>query len=339
MKAILILHNTFGDTADPLYESRAAVMDQVHAVEAACDAKKIQYTVLAVENLRHLTTLLAAHNETLVFNLAEEFLGDVRQACFVPAVCAAFGKSCTGNDTPTLLLAQNKIQAKALLSGSGLPVASGSVVAVGQTLAQAALPSGTYILKPAYCDASEGITIDSVVRLPQELARAESLVCDLHRRFAQPVIVEQYIPSHELNVSVMEENGQIKVMPLAEIDFSAFPDDMPRILDYSAKWHPDTFTYQNTPRKIPAEIPEPVAEQVRTLAVAAWKVLGCRDYTRVDFRLDEQLNPYIIEINPNPDISPEGGFAAAIAAGKIRYKEFIKIMLDNAKRRLPMVSR
>lgn len=334
MDAILILHNTFGDPADPLYESRAAVMDQVHAVEAACDAKKIQYTVLAVENLRHLTMLLAAHRESLVFNLAEEFLGDVRQACFVPAVCAAFGKSCTGNDTPALLLAQNKIQAKAVLSGSGLPVASGCVISVGQTIAQATLPSGTYILKPAYCDASEGITLDSVVKLPQEMNRAEAKVANLHHYFAQPVIVEQYIPCHELNVSVMEDNGQIKVMPLAEIDFSAFPDDLPRIVDYSAKWHPDTFTYQNTPRKIPAEIPEPVAERVRTLAAAAWKTLGCRDYTRVDFRLDEQFNPYIIEINPNPDISPEGGFAAAIAAGKIRYAQFVRTMLNNAKHRL-----
>lgn len=339
MQAILILHNTFGDPNDPLYESRAAVMDQVHAVEAACDAKKIQYTVLAVDDLRHLTTLLAAHKETLVFNLAEEFLGDVRQACFVPAVCAAFGKSCTGNDTPALLLAQNKIQAKALLSGSGLPVANGAVIHDGQTLAQASLPSGRYILKPAFCDASEGITAESVVRLPQDASRAEVLAADLHRQFAQPVIVEQYIDGRELNVSVIESDGDIRVMPLAEIDFSAFPNELPRIVDYNAKWNADTFTYQNTPRRIPADLPDPVAERVRVLAAAAWKTLGCQDYTRVDFRLDEQLNPYIIETNPNPDISPEGGFAAATAAGQIPYAQFVHTMLNNARQRLQTLKR
>lgn len=331
---ILIIHNTFGDPADPLYESRAGVMDQVRAVEAGCEKLGLCHETLPVSDLRTLTKVLGGRKETLIFNLAEEFLGDVRQASFVPAVCRAFGKSCTGNDTTALLLAQNKVQAKALLAGSGLPVPGGTTVAPGMAFEASELPAGTYILKPAFCDASEGITAESVVRLPEENARAEALVASLHRQFAQPVIVEQYIPTRELNVSVIEKEGGPRVMPLAEIDFSAFADGQPKIVDYSAKWDVGSFGFHNTPRKIPADLPTEVAGRVRDLAIAAWGALGCRDYVRVDFRLDENLKPYILEVNPNPDISLDAGFAAALKAGGIAYERFVQTMLDNASWRI-----
>lgn len=334
METILILHNTFGDPADALYESRAGVMDQVRAVEAACETLKTGYETLAVADLRQLTAILDGRKERLIFNLAEEFLSDVRQASFVPALCQAFGKSCTGNDTPSLIVAQNKIQAKAMLAGSGLPVPAGTVVMPGTKPDTAALPAGTYILKPAFCDASEGITAESVVQLPKECKRTQTRIESLLKQFAQPVIVEQYIPARELNVSVIEEENGPKVMPLAEIDFSAFADGQHKIVDYAAKWDTGSFGFHNTPRKIPAELPKEVAERVRELARAAWHALGCRDYVRVDFRLDEKLKPYILEVNPNPDISPDAGFAAALTAGGIAYERFVSMMLNNARRRI-----
>lgn len=334
LKAVLIIHNTFGEPGDALYESRAGVMDQVRAVEAGCGRLGIAFETVAVADLRHLTAVLDGRQERLVFNLAEEFLGDVLQASFVPGVCRAFGTSCTGNDTPALLLAQNKIQAKALLAGCDLPVPQGTVVTPGDALDAAHLPAGGYILKPAFCDASEGITAESVVRLPDENDRAASLVASLHREFSQSVIVEQYIPAKELNVSVIETDGKPLVMPLAEIDFSAFADGQHKIVDYAAKWDAGSFGFHNTPRKIPADLPADVAERVRELAKAAWAALGCRDYVRVDFRLDERLNPYILEVNPNPDISPDAGFAAALDAGGIAYERFVAMMLENAEGRV-----
>lgn len=331
---ILILHNTFGKSGEPLYESRSGVMDQVRAVEAACLELGYVAHITAIEDLRHLSHVLEYSDRRLIFNLMEEFLGDVRQASLAPSVCRAFGKSCTGNDTDTLLLAQNKIQAKAVLAGSGLPTPPGTVVPVGEKPDTTALTQGMYILKPAFCDASEGIDSDSVVQLPEDAGRLEALAATLHRRFAQPVIIERYIPARELNVSVIECDGRPRVMPLAEIDFSAFDDSRPKIVDYSAKWDTASFAYHHTPRKIPADLPSETAEQVRRLAAAAWEVLGCRDYIRVDFRLDERLCPYIIEVNPNPDISPEAGFAAALTAGGVSYEHFVDRMLGNARERL-----
>jgi D-alanine-D-alanine ligase len=334
MDRVLIIHNTFGSPDDPLYRSRAGVMDQVNAVSGALDQLGVDYTVVPVKNLKHLMSVLTTRRERTIFNLAEEFLGSTDQACYVPAVCRAFDRCCTGNDTPALLLSLNKVHAKAILHQAGLPCPQGMVCLPGQTADLSGLPEGRYILKPACCDASEGIGADSVVELPLETVRAQTLVGRLHVQFAQPVVVEQYIPARELNVSVILQGGRPKVMPLAEIDFSAFDADVPKIVDYAAKWHPDSFGYNNTPRKIPADIPAIVAERVRSLAVAAWQTLGCWGYARVDFRLDDQLNPYVLEVNPNPDISPDAGFAAAIAAGGIPYERFAWSVISNAQSRL-----
>jgi D-alanine-D-alanine ligase len=334
MDPVLIIHNTFGSPEDPLYQSRAGVMDQVRAVRQSLDKLGIETQVLAVENIKHLTAVLNCRPERLIFNLAEEIFESMDEACYVPAVCRSFDKYCTGNDSPALLLSLNKVHAKAILHQAGLPCPQGQVVMPQQPIELSRLPAGRYILKPACSDASEGITADSVVDLPDELAKTKQLINTLHTHFNQPVVIEQFIPARELNVSVIECSGVPTVMPLAEIDFSAFDDSMPKIVDYSAKWHPDSFGFNNTPRKIPADLPAAAAERVRSLAVAAWRALGCRDYARVDFRLDDQLNPYILEINPNPDISPDAGFAAAIAAGGIPYEQFVRSMLTNAQNRL-----
>lgn len=333
MDRVLIIHNTFGSPDDPLYQSRAGVMDQVNAVEQSLIKLGVDYQIVPVEDLKHLTALLGSRCEKLLFNLAEEFTGSA-DACYVPAVCNAFGKTCTGNDTPALLLSLNKTHAKSILSQAGLPCPQGTVCHPGQPVDLSHLPAGRYILKPACSDASEGITADSVVELGADLQKAAKYIRGLHAQFGQPVIVEQFIGARELNVSVIENNGKPTVMPLAEIDFSAFDDSMHRIVDYAAKWQPDSFGFNNTPRKIPAELPETVAQHVRSLAVAAWQTLGCRDYGRVDFRLDENLSPYILEINPNPDISPDAGLAAAIVAGGMSYERFVWTMLTNAQTRM-----
>ncbi|MCF7957867.1 MAG: ATP-grasp domain-containing protein [Phycisphaerae bacterium] len=334
MENILILHNTYGSPEDSLYESRAGVMDQVRAVQQALDMLNLASEVLAVENLRHLTQILGSRREHIIFNLVEEFLCDIEQACYVPAVSRALGKYCTGNDTPALLLSQNKIYTKALLRDAGLPSPEGIVLSGREATDWRSLPAGWYIFKPAFCDASEGITSASVLSLPDEKKKAEALLQRLYEQFSQPVIVEQFIPGRELNVSVIQRNRKIKVLPLAEIDFTAFSDSQTKIVDHDAKWQKDSFGYNNTPRKIPADLPDHVSVRVESLAAAAFKSLNCQDYARVDFRLDEELNPFILEVNPNPDISEDAGFAAALQAADIPYERFIWTVITNTQDRL-----
>lgn len=328
MEDVLVLYNQV-DYSDPAFpESRGGVLDQVQAVLEALDKLGIESQSLAVESLQHLVSLLKLRKEKLIFNLIEEFPGSSRDACAVPALCEAFGAGCTGNGTEALFLAQDKARTRALLTAAGLPCPAGLTIEPGRPFPMEKVKPGLYLIKPACTDASEGITQDSIVHVPSP--QAVETVNGIHQRFHQAAVVEQFIAARELNVSILEAAGKLRVLPLAEIDFSAFPEGMPRIVDYQAKWVKDSFAYQNTPRIIPAPLEEPLAEKIRTLAIQAWQTLDCRGYARVDFRLDEKNHPYILEINPNPDISPDAGFAAALAAAKIPYERFVWLMLQNA---------
>jgi D-alanine-D-alanine ligase len=334
MDKILILHNTFGPADDPLYQSRAGVLDQVEMVEQSCKRLGLKSTILPVESLTHLMTILGSRKEKIIFNLIEEFVGNIEHAPFVPVICQAFGKSCTGNKTSALITAQNKFHTKALLSANGISCPGGIILKPKEKFNPNLLKKGKYIIKPALSDASEGITTDCVIEMPAHREKAKTIIHQLQQKFDQPVIIEQYISARELNVSVLERNGKVDVLPIAEIDFSAFPKDLPKIVDYSAKWDKDSFAYNNTPRKIPADLDMKLSNQIEKLAISSWQTLGCQDYIRVDFRMDDNDKPYVIEINPNPDISADAGFAAALEAAGIPYELYVFAVIENASKRL-----
>lgn len=327
-KSVLIAHNTFGDPNDPFYPSRFAVTDQINAVAESLVKLGIRHDIVAVENLRVLTEILNKSDHECVFNLCEEFVGEsINQSCYVPALCRAFGKRFSGNDTPALVLTQNKINSKAVLTGYGLRCPAGVVLPLNDTSLLDTLAPNRYIIKPSMCDASEGITHDSVFYWPQDKQRVLELAKSLFARFSQPLIVEQFIAGREINCSVLEVNGKPKVLAVAEIDFSAFKEGMLNIVDYDAKWSPETFVYVNTPRKLPAELPDKLYAEIADVARRAWLATGCSGYVRVDMRLSEDNIPYILEVNANPDITPEAGFASALQFAGIEYHSFVESMI------------
>jgi D-alanine-D-alanine ligase len=125
--------------------------------------------------------------------------------------------------------------------------------------------------------------------------------------------------------------GTPQVLPPAEIDFSAFPPDKPRIVGYRAKWQADSFEYQNTPRRFDFPSADgPLLEQLRSLSLRCWALFGLRGYTRVDFRVDRDGRPWILEINTNPCLSPDAGFAAALQQAGIPFETAIQRILDAA---------
>ncbi len=315
-----------------LEESNFSVLDEVEVVANALKELGLVYRVEGVKEISELHDVLSRSSEQVVFNLIEDLNGDALDFCYVPTVCKAYGKACTGGDTPSLLLAQDKWRTKAVLRAANLPTPDGIIVPVGGKIHSSKLIPGPYIVKPAFCDASEGIDAKSVVDLPGAvLNRAVERV---HAELNQPAIVEQFIAGRELNVSLLERNDRVEVLPIAEIDFSAFGKDYPHIVDYSAKWLRDSFAYKNTPCIVPTRLADRVAKLVRAHALGAWHVLGCKDFARVDFRLDRKNRIFILEVNPNPDISPDAGFAAALAAGGISFAEFVKILVDNTQSNL-----
>ena len=320
------LHHTTGSDWRP--ESNTAVMEEVRAVAQALEDLQIPYETISITAISDLADILKNHSAEVVVNLVEDLAGCNLDACYVPKVCQDHGKGCTGGDLSNLTLTQNKWHTKLTLREAGLPCPEGVLIPKGSALKPNHIIPPPYIVKPACADASEGIDERSTVWDAGETLNTQ--IEKIHEEFGQPALVEQYIEGREVNVSLRQVASSVEVMPLAEIDFSAFAEGQPRIVDYSAKWLAESFSYRNTPRKIPALLPEALAETIRHQALRCWYLLGCRDYARVDFRLDRADRPYVLEVNANPDISPDAGFAAALEAGNIPYCDFIRDILKHA---------
>lgn len=311
-------------------ESDAGVLDEVEIVSETFRMLGIPVRIAAVESLARLPDLLRAAPERIIFNLVENFTDSTVDAMQVPILCEAFGRECTGNDSANMVLALDKWRTKAVLQAAGLPVPAGIIAPAGSPAKPPFPPP--WIVKPLFADASEGIHPSSVVKGSlQDLRKA---VARIHEDFKHPALVESFFGTRELNVALYQQGGAVKVMPVAEIEFRGYGKDRPRIIDYAAKWHADSFECINTVRVVPAKLPRTLAKRISQAALATWQALGCRDYARVDFRLDDDGNFAILEVNPNPDISPDSGFEAALKAAGIPYRDFVKAVYGNALERL-----
>jgi D-alanine-D-alanine ligase len=146
-----------------------------------------------------------------------------------------------------------------------------------------------------------------------------------------PCYAEQYIDGREFNVSLLGRAGQPQVLPIAEIDFSRFPPHKPRIVGYDAKWTEHSFEYGSTPRKFDfAPSDRHVLDELESMASATWDLFGLAGYVRVDFRVDADSRPWVLEINANPCLSPDGGFAAALERAGIGFDQAIQSILTDS---------
>jgi D-alanine-D-alanine ligase len=316
-------------------ESELGIMEEVQAVRASMDRLRISHLTVGLRDLADLPAVLYRHPAHIAVNLVEGFQHTPDDMSLVPAVCRAFGVEVTGSDTPCISLALDKWKTNRILAAHGIRCPHGVLIPVGQILPAPHSLSGQCIVKPAASDASEGIDSHSVVDADDPTLH--DLIRHIHEKFNQPALVEPMIGQRELNVSILQIGRSVEVLPLAEIDFSAFAPSHPKIVGYAAKWIPDSFEYNHTPRIIPAPVSMEQAVEIRRIAQLAWQAIGCRDYARVDIRLDDCGQPVVLEVNPNPDISPDAGFAAALGAAGYSYDRFIRILLDNAAARHPPI--
>jgi D-alanine-D-alanine ligase len=262
----------------------------------------------------------------VLVNLCESFDGQPSQEANVAGLLELLDIPFTGNGPAALALCQDKYRAKGLLLAHGLPTPQAQLVSSPEEEISLEFP---LIVKPNFEDASLGICADSIVRDGESLRRRVRHVVERYRR---PALVESYIDGREFNVAVLE-NTKVEALPVSEIDYSGLPADVPRVLAYAAKWFEDHPLYQKTPPVCPAHVEEEEREKLQFLAVSAFKVMGCRDYARVDFRMDAEGRVYILEVNPNPDISTDAGYFRALKAAGIGYAEFWRTMIRNAAER------
>jgi D-alanine-D-alanine ligase len=269
---------------------------------------------------------LASLKVNLVFNLFEGFCGEPETEALVPEALEELGLPYTGCQGPVLRLALDKAKVKVLLQNAGIPTPDFQLLHP-EILSTFRL-GFPCIVKPRAEDASHGITADSVV---MDYTSLERQVKNIASSYGSGALVEHFIGGREFNATVIGSSA-CTVLPVSEIVYS-LPPEIPRILSFAAKWEPESAYFQGTRVICPAEIGQPEREYIAGTARAAYKLLGCRGYARVDMRLDEQERLNVIEVNPNPDISPDTGAARQARAAGMNYTQFIstiiKMTLEN----------
>src|SRR4030043_1233464 len=227
----------------------------------------------------------------------------------IPALLDLLNISYTGSPPLTIGLCLNKGRVKDILLSEGFRTPRHQILTQPSGLPRnLSLP---LIVKPIHEDGSLGITRDSVVFDEKGLTRQVEYVTKV---YGQPALVEEFIDGREINVGMSEFNGRGDPLPISEIDYSGFPADIPKICGYEAKWITESAEYKESKPVCPAPVTAELKQRLETIAVEVYRLFECRDYARVDMRVDQQEDIYILEVNPNPDISPQSGGARATKA-------------------------
>jgi D-alanine-D-alanine ligase len=271
---------------------------------------------------------LRDHPADVVFNLFEGTATDGDCETCVASILEWLRIPFTGSPSQALSLARSKPLTKHLLRGAGLPTADAFTIEGDAPCPENHL-GWPVIVKPAREDASVGIEQESVVTSQEQL---EARVRHVQKTYGPLVLVERFIAGREFNVPVIEL-PELRLLPVSEI---LFTDDTPGywpLVTFDAKWRPNTHDFQVTPPVNPAPLDPALAAEVDRLAKRAYRVIGCRDYARVDMRVDENGRPFILEVNPNPCISPLAGLAAGLASAQIPHPEFLRSLVESARQR------
>jgi D-alanine-D-alanine ligase len=255
----------------------------------------------------------------VVLNLCEGMGGRSEGEILAARTMEALGLPLTGSPSEVLDLARRKDRVNALLEARGLPVPPWALVsASGAPSSWTAFPA---IVKPAAEDGSVGITRESVVADPGELARRLEAAAP----FA-PLLLQAFVGTREINVGIVDR----EVLPLSEIVFSGLPPGHPPMVGYEAKWVQGSPEDLGTRPLCPAPLPPEVASKARKLAVEAWSAVGGRGYGRVDLRLTDPDTLHVLEVNPNPDLAPAAGLARMAAVAGWSYGELVERILAEA---------
>ncbi len=263
---------------------------------------------------------LAAPGVDVVFNLFEGFCGEPETEALVPETLTELGIPYTGCRASIIRLALDKAKVKVILKNAGIPTPDFQLLNP-QTLGTFRLEYPC-IIKPRGEDASHGISADSLVTDFSSLKRQVRAISESYNSGA---LVERFIGGREFNATVMG-NAQCVVLPVSEIVYSLTPE-VPRILTFAAKWEPDSTYFKGTKVICPAEVNAQEREYIASTALAAFRLLVGSGYARMDMRMDEAGKLNVIEVNPNPDISPDTGAARQSSAAGMRYSEFIDTIL------------
>jgi D-alanine-D-alanine ligase len=308
-----------------------AEWDTAETIDAVAGALSAYGTVIRLEATAEFPEQLRTERPDIVFNMAEGSGGKNRES-HVPAICEFFGIPYTGSDPLTLSLCLDKSRTKEILSHYGVGTPSFAVVESAGAVTDR-WPTLRYPLfvKPIHEGSSKGITERNLCQTPGDLATQVEFLLET---YAQPVLIEEYLPGAEYTCAVLGNGQTARVLPIVGMDFDALPDGALPVYGFEAKWLWDR---PDAPLRIfdcPAVIPDALRRTIESTTLRAYQALGCRDWSRVDVRLDAAGVPNVIEVNPLPGILPNPAdnscFPKAARVAGISYEALIQTCLTLA---------
>ena len=318
MKRCCIIYN------DPLPGALADeldVLDQVAHIEQHLTELGISvYRKGITGNFMTEIATLAVEKPDFVFNLVESINNKGELNYFVPALLNMYSIPYSGNPLEAIFLTSNKTIASKTMRDAGINNPASYLPSQINLLKR----RRRYIVKPIWEDGSLGITGDSVFECKPGFEEKLNGKDDAHW------FIEDFIDGREFNMSVLAGKDGPEVLPPAEIVFENYDENKPRIVDFKAKWVMDSFEYINTVRKFPEiNLDQQLLNNLKEAALACWHLFGLKGYARVDARTDSNDNVFVIEINANPCISPDGGFVAATREAGYHFTDVIQRIIND----------
>ncbi len=309
--------------------------DEPETIAAVADALRAFGDVVLLEAVDDFPHRLATANVDFLFNMAEGLNGPSREA-HVPAIAEFLGVPYLGSDPLTLCLALHKARAKDVLIRRGVTTSPYLLIESSGDLPLLDEFDGyPAFLKPAWEGSSKGIAEANYVESADAARRRAQELLDL---YGEPVLTEAFLAGDEFTVAIMGNGPDVSCLPLIRYRFNALPGDALPIMGYEAKWLWDQPGVEFDVLECPAQIDPQIADRVRHTALAAYRALGCRDWSRIDIRLDGQGIPHVLELNPLPGLIPDPDahscFPWAAAAAGMSYDELIQEATRVAWRRI-----
>jgi D-alanine-D-alanine ligase len=311
--------------------SEVGVLDEREDIGRALQATGFKSTVFNVDsNIGRLIAFLKEEPPDVIFNLCESIGNQSIHEMHVAGLYDLLGIPYTGSGALTLGLALNKARVKDILLANNVPTPRYQLIKSPIKIVLNEDLRFPLMIKPSSEDSSVGISADSVVDNAQDLRKRVRYIIE---EFDQPALVEEFIDGRELNVAILGNRKEI-ILPISEIDMSTLPKPYRRIITYNAKWVKGTEEYECTHGVCPAKIPQETETLLKEYALKAYRLIGCRDYARIDFRLSNDNEPYLLEVNPNPDLSDDAGFARSSRAYGYTFEEAIAKIVEYAMERI-----
>jgi D-alanine-D-alanine ligase len=325
MEKIVILHS---DIAPDASQDEQDCLVQAQAIADALCAMNYDPVLLPFElNLNNTLTMLHALKPRVVFNIVESLDSKGSLIHFAPAVLDSLQIPYTGCPTQAIYQTSNKPMAKKIMHDAGISTPDW-IEQSGFTSLQDNF--GTFIIKSSWEHASIGLDENSLINYKDKTDILKEMNCR-EEKLGGSCYAEAYIDGREFNVALISDKAGVKVLPIAEMLFKDYAPDRLKIVDYKAKWDADSFEYNNTIRKFDFQDDDSsLISALKEISLQCWNIFSLKGYARVDFRVDKQGKPWVLEVNTNPCLSPDAGFAAALEQAKIQYNEAIGLILDNA---------